>query len=201
VGVRGRALAWVTLLAVLAAAAGADALHAVGRKLPQHVTAVTAAVLPWVLVFVAFTLLLAMLRHARLRRLAAPQAASSAAAPVTTGLDLFVRQLPQAAPALPLTPELEAMPGAAAPAWPEPEPAVDGEPGQAAETELADTEPEPDDPSSDEATDTEATDTDAPGTDAAGQDEYQDHPDDPDMPVFHRVRSSPIPPEPPEPQP
>ncbi len=62
--------AWVILLAVLAAAAGADALHAAGRKLPGHVAAITAAVLPWVLVFLAFALLLTMLRHARLRRLA-----------------------------------------------------------------------------------------------------------------------------------
>ncbi len=226
-GWASRALAWVTLLAVLAAAAGADALQAVGRKLPHHVAAVTAAVLPWVLVFVAFTLLLAMLRHARLRKLAAPQPGSSAVAPIATGLDLFVRQPPQAAPALPLTPEPDAVPGAAAPAWPEPEPAVDGERGQAAGTDFPGTEPELavdaepglDDPSSDEAiprqdeafeqaetarvagtaaTDTEATD--APDADPAGQDEYQDLPDDPDMPVFHRMRSLPTPPEPPEPQ-
>ena len=63
--------AWVTLLAVLAAAAGADALHAAGRRLPARDAAVTAAVVPWVLVFLAFALLLAMLRYARLRRLAA----------------------------------------------------------------------------------------------------------------------------------
>jgi Protein of unknown function (DUF2637) len=70
-GLPSRLLAWVTLLAVLAAAAGADALHAAGRKLPERTAAITAAVLPWVLVFLAFALLLAMLRYARLRRAAA----------------------------------------------------------------------------------------------------------------------------------
>lgn len=69
-GLPSRLLAWVTLLAVLATAAGADALHAAGRKLPERTAAITAAVLPWVLVFLAFALLLAMLRYARLRRAA-----------------------------------------------------------------------------------------------------------------------------------
>jgi hypothetical protein len=70
-GLPSRLLSWMTLLAVLAAAAGADALHAAGRKLPERTAAVTGAVLPWVLVFLAFALLLAMLRYARLRRAAA----------------------------------------------------------------------------------------------------------------------------------
>jgi hypothetical protein len=70
-GLPSRLLAWATLLAVLAMAAGADALHAAGRKLPERSAAITAAVLPWVLVFLAFALLLAMLRYARLRRVTA----------------------------------------------------------------------------------------------------------------------------------
>ena len=70
-GLPSRIFAWVTLLVILAAAAGADALHAAGRKLPDHAAAITAAVVPWVLVFLAFGLLLAMLRHARNRRHAA----------------------------------------------------------------------------------------------------------------------------------
>ena len=69
-GLPSRLLAWLTLLVVLAAAAGADALHAAGRRLPHQAAAITAAVLPWVLVLIAFVLLLAMLRHARLRRTA-----------------------------------------------------------------------------------------------------------------------------------
>jgi hypothetical protein len=70
-GLPSRLLAWTTLLAMLAAAAGADALHAAGRKLPERGAAIGAAVLPWVLVFLAFALLLAMLRYARLRRVTA----------------------------------------------------------------------------------------------------------------------------------
>ena len=69
-GLPSRLLAWLTLLVVLAAAAGADALHAAGRRLPHQRAAIAAAVLPWVLVLIAFVLLLAMLRHARLRRVA-----------------------------------------------------------------------------------------------------------------------------------
>src|SRR5215469_573903 len=67
-GVPSRMLSWLTLLIVLGAAAGADTLHATGRTLPHNTAVITAAVLPWALVFVAFVLLLAMLRHARLRR-------------------------------------------------------------------------------------------------------------------------------------
>ena len=67
-GVPSRMLSWLTLLIVLCAAAGADTLHATGRTLPHNAAVITAAVLPWALVFVAFVLLLAMLRHARLRR-------------------------------------------------------------------------------------------------------------------------------------
>ena len=52
-----RVLAWVCLLALLAAAAGADALHAAGRRLPARPAAVTAAILPWALVLIAFVLL------------------------------------------------------------------------------------------------------------------------------------------------
>jgi hypothetical protein len=67
-GMPSRMLSWLTLLVVLGAAAGADTLHATGRTLPHNTAVITAAVLPWALVFVAFVLLLAMLRHARLRR-------------------------------------------------------------------------------------------------------------------------------------
>jgi hypothetical protein len=69
-GLASKVLAWACLLALVSAAAGADALHAAGRKLPAREAAVTAAIVPWVLVLIAFALLLAMLRQARLRRLA-----------------------------------------------------------------------------------------------------------------------------------
>ena len=76
-GLPSKVLAWLTLLALLAAAAGADALHAAKGKLPARAAEITAAVLPWVLVFLAFVLLLAMLRHAHLRRLGTAQAAAA----------------------------------------------------------------------------------------------------------------------------
>jgi hypothetical protein len=68
-GLPSRLLAWVTLLLVMTVAAGADALHTAGRSMPHQAAAITAAVLPFVLVLVAFVLLLVMLRYARLRRL------------------------------------------------------------------------------------------------------------------------------------
>jgi hypothetical protein len=67
-GLPSRLLAWLTLLVVIAAAAGADALHAAGEKLPHRAVAITTAVLPWALVLIAFALLVTMLRHSRLRR-------------------------------------------------------------------------------------------------------------------------------------
>jgi hypothetical protein len=67
-GLPSRMLSWLTLLVVICAAAGAGILHAKGRTLPHNAAVITAAVLPWALVFVAFVLLLAMLRYARLRQ-------------------------------------------------------------------------------------------------------------------------------------
>jgi hypothetical protein len=66
-------LAWTCLLVLLAAAAAAGALHAVGHRLPHRPAAITAAVLPWALLLIAVVLLLAMLRQLRLRRAAAPR--------------------------------------------------------------------------------------------------------------------------------
>jgi len=168
-----RLLAWTTLLALLAAAAGADALHAVGRRLPRHVAAITAAVLPWVLLFLAFALLLAMLRHARLRRLAAaaalpadfghgdPQPSAPNAAAIVPGLDLPVRQL-----------QVEEADETAEADEPDDagEPSEEGEPDEAGAR-------------ADEACRAER----------AGE---QDEQDNQDMPVFHRMWSSPTPPEP-----
>ena len=56
---------------MLAAAAGADTLHSVNVKLPHREAAAAAAIIPWALLLIGFGLLLAMLRHARLRRAAA----------------------------------------------------------------------------------------------------------------------------------
>jgi hypothetical protein len=219
-----RLLAWTTLLAVLAAAAGADALHAAGHRLPGHVAAITAAVLPWVLVFLAFALLLAMLRHARLRRLAAVRATAGA---IAQGLESPVRQ-PQRAPALPL--DAEPDDGLSYPAVrPVLTVTQPGEPSQAAETVAGqggrapeqpalavDAEPAPGDPSSDEVAADLADQTEGehadwadeadqsggahPPEEAAESDQAKhpgdhDDQDDPDMPVFHRMWSPPAPPE------
>ncbi len=67
-GLPSRCYAWLSLLALFAAAAGADMLHATGTKLPHKPAAATAAIIPWALVLVGFGLLLCMLRQARLRR-------------------------------------------------------------------------------------------------------------------------------------
>jgi hypothetical protein len=154
-----RLLAWGTLLAVLGAAAGADALHAAHRKLPQHVTAITAAVLPWVLVFLAFALLLAMLRYARLRR------------------------LPPAAPPTEQQLGLATEPNLAT----EPATAEDGGDDGASEA------PDGAMPYLADGADTEADDAETeiavPSVTAA-----DDEQEDPEMPVFHRMWSSPTPP-------
>ena len=188
--------AWVTLLAVLAAAAGADALHAAGRQLPGHAAAITAAVLPWVLVFLAFALLLAMLRHARLRRLAATRAlaAHGPSYPIVQPV-LTVAHRPEPSAAV------IAVAAAGSPEAGQPALAVAAEPG-------------PDDPASDEAAPDPAGPTDQDHADQAGKDQANqadqagepaehaadtaepDEQDDPDMPVFHRMWSSPTPPEP-----
>jgi hypothetical protein len=74
-----RVYAWLCLLALLVAAAGADALHSTGTMPPHRTAEAVAAVTPWVLLLIGFGLLLVMLRHARLRRAAA--AARAAASP------------------------------------------------------------------------------------------------------------------------
>jgi hypothetical protein len=77
-GAASRLYAWLSLLALLAAAAGADTLHSTGTKLPHREAAAAAAIIPWALVLIGFGLLLAMLRHARLHRAAAARDAAAA---------------------------------------------------------------------------------------------------------------------------
>ena len=73
-GLPSRCYAWLSLLVLLAAAAAADALHATSVKLPHRPAAAVIAIIPWALVLIGFGLLLSMLRHARLRRVAATAA-------------------------------------------------------------------------------------------------------------------------------
>jgi hypothetical protein len=158
-----RLLAWGTLLAVLGVAAGADALHAAGRKLPHHVAAIIAAVLPWVLVFLAFALLLAMLRYARIRRM-----------------------LPAAPPAR--------RPGVATEPDPATEPDLATDRDPAIEPALADRSEdaasEPADAAPRYLTDDADAEMAALSSVTAAEDEHED----PGMPVFHRMWSSPTPP-------
>jgi uncharacterized membrane protein YgcG len=79
-GLVSRCYAWLSLLVLLAAAAGADTLHSTGTRLPHRQAAAAAAIIPWALLLIGFGLLLAMLRHARLRRIAAARAAEQARA-------------------------------------------------------------------------------------------------------------------------
>jgi len=106
-----RCYAWFSLLLLLCAAAGADALHATGSKIPHRVEAATAAIIPWALVLLGFGLLLAMLRHARLRRAQAARARASAAPPA----ELPVTRVPAAAVPATKVPAAE-LPAAAVPA-------------------------------------------------------------------------------------
>jgi hypothetical protein len=78
-GVIMRCYAWLAMLVLLCAAAGADALHATGARLPHRAAEATVAIVPWAFVLIGFGLLLAMLRHARLRRALATQARAIAA--------------------------------------------------------------------------------------------------------------------------
>jgi Protein of unknown function (DUF2637) len=207
-GLPSRTLSWLTLLVVLGAAAGADTLHATGRTVPHNAAVFTAAVLPWVLLFVAFVLLLALLRHARERH----QVSIALAQPAWTELaadDLALSQQSRTASAPPLpvrTPQSwqsasivpgltsqlvsSAAAGAAAgaavadgdgPAVAEADPAaLTAEPVvQAAEPVVQADEPEP------------QTDEPEPQTDEAQAQADEDE----DMPVFHRIWSSPTPPE------
>ena len=65
-----RTYAWLTALVLLAALAAADAVHATGTHIPRKPAAATIAVLPWVLLLLAFSLLLSMLRQFRRARAA-----------------------------------------------------------------------------------------------------------------------------------
>lgn len=185
-GLPSRLLAWLTLLVVVAAAAGADALHAAGRTLPHQSAAIAAAVLPWVLVLVAFALLLAMLRHARLRRAASTHGGS---APYEPG-----------PPAV-----AEADPGFAGPAGAHPDLAADADAADDPSTGEGDGEPAdgttpyPDESPPDAAyggaadTTSASADQEADDVGSAQPGEVAEQ-DNPDMPVFHRMWSAPTPP-------
>ena len=84
-GLVSRCYALLVLVVLIGAAAGADTVHATDTHLPHRQGAAAAAIIPWALVLIGFTLLLAMLRHGRLRRqLASTAQPTSTAQPATT---------------------------------------------------------------------------------------------------------------------
>jgi len=237
-GLPSRLLAWLTLLVVMAAAAGADALHAAGCSLPHQAAAITAAVLPFVLVLVAFALLVVMLRHARLRRAAssddrrAVHRSAWAQGQPAEGQALSAQHewttVPSHVVVQPVRPaSLQLGRAVVSTSQDVGEPTT-----EPAEPELAmDADPAAGDPSTDEADevdvpgadetvgepadgsmpypaeslapsgDGDAIDTEEAGYMSGGTDEASPAPtaetagpEDPDMPVFHRLFSSPTPP-------
>jgi Protein of unknown function (DUF2637) len=76
-----RFYAWACLIALLVAVAIGDAVHATGTALPERALRIAVAITPWVLLLLAFGLLLTMLRHFRKSRaaVAARQEARAAA--------------------------------------------------------------------------------------------------------------------------
>jgi Protein of unknown function (DUF2637) len=237
-GLPSRILSWLTLVVVLAAAAGADTLHATGRRLPHNAAVITAAVLPWALVFVAFVLLLAMLRHARLRHQATVALAEPAwPEPVPGDQRAGPPTRPALPPPLPVRspqpwPSVSVVPGftsqlvssaaagaAAGAAAADPDPwaqgstpfddagpqLADAEPDEAAlatepATATDELDPEVDEPD-DEVAEADTQSDEAPIAHIAEDLPHDDEPqeefteDDVDMPVFHRMWSSPAPPE------
>ncbi len=77
-----RFYAWACLIVLLVAVAVGDAVHATGTVLPARASRAAVAVTPWVLLLLAFGLLLTMLRHFRRARaaVAARQEARAAVA-------------------------------------------------------------------------------------------------------------------------
>jgi hypothetical protein len=84
-GVPSRLFAWLSMLALFAAAAGADTLNATGVRMPHRPAAAAAAIIPWALVLIGFGLLMCMLRQARLRRGAALAQVPQTVAPERAG--------------------------------------------------------------------------------------------------------------------
>ena len=97
-----RGYSWLITLLLLAAMAAGGVLHEVHPHIPHRPAAITAAVLPWALLLIAFSLLLSMLRQFRQARLspaaglpatpapASPAPAGSARAGTRIGLDALL---------------------------------------------------------------------------------------------------------------
>ncbi len=123
-----RGYSWLITLLLLAAMAAGGVLHALHPHIPHRTAAVTAAVLPWALLLIAFSLLLSMLRqfrHAHADAAAAQAAPSPASAEPRTGLDgLLSPGGPRIVPAQPSRAGSATAPAAPTPANSAPVPAT-----------------------------------------------------------------------------
>jgi hypothetical protein len=164
-----RSYAWLSIVIIAGVIGTADAVHAMGVKLPSKAAAGTVAAIPWALVMLGFSLWLTMLRHARGPRSIAVLTPQAPEAPASSdsGLGIIVgrndasaRQTPEEpAPPLPLRHPSAAIGAIGAQAKPE----------------------------DDEAPDAAVVPADPPESEAGPQ-----H----DSPIrFERVRSTPTPPE------
>jgi len=121
-----RGYAWLITLLLLAAMAAGGVLHTLHTHIPHRPAAVVAAVLPWALLLIAFTLLLAMLHQFRQARLAATGQAAGQPTPAArtfeprVGLDGLFPPAPAPVPPTPVPPA----PGPAQPSLAEPDPAT-----------------------------------------------------------------------------
>ena len=186
-GLPSRLLAWLTLLLVLTVAAGADAMHTAGRSMPHQAAAITAAVMPFVLVLVAFTLLLVMLRHGRLRRVAdTADRVYGSGWTVARPADVAVPSHPVIRQAL----DVPMPPPRAVEA--------DGESGESVSEPATGTTPYPSDKLAGGWYDEDDGGDEEPvhgGSALTAEDEVlaDGEPDDDDGPVFHRLFSAPVP--------
>jgi hypothetical protein len=200
-----RCYAWLAILVVVVVIGGIDAVHAMNVALPHRATAGVAAVLPWALLLLAFSLWLTILRHLRAQHLARePEVADVAEAPVAR------KALEAAAPAVapaadddddgdgvaaeePVVAEADAADGAGREPTQEPE-----EEGEAATEAVppADADAEPDKPDPDKEAPEEATVTDPAGESDGGREVVTGVPavTYATGPRLRRVRSLPAPP-------
>jgi hypothetical protein len=129
-----RYYAWLAILVVVVIIGGIDAVHAMNVALPHRATAGVAAVLPWALLLLAFSLWLTILRHLRAQHLArAPETADMPGAPVARkALEAAASPAPLvadgdgAAPEVPGTAEASQAPGTSREAEAGEEPAAAG---------------------------------------------------------------------------
>jgi hypothetical protein len=172
-----RLYTWLVILVVVGLLGAMDAVHAMNVSLPRRELAGTVAVLPWVLVLLAFTLWLVILRHFRVQQ----SSDNVPVTPVTPSAE--AHNVPAAAPGgRPALAALPATPGFAdeSPSQePEPGPGPDEEdlvPGLRAEgspEESPEGEAPPEESPEGEAPPDESAEGEAPAEEEASGDEAQ----------------------------